>query len=84
METKLGGIYVHTDSDYASIKIGDVGGGFDDKSLENHVRNHGSNQLLYTLARMITKVQIVQAKIDHPKDVKFLEKLHAVTCENNE
>ena len=53
---KIGAIHVITDTENSYDKIGDVEGGFDTNELYKHVERYGTEQLLETLARMISQV----------------------------
>ena len=70
---KITTLYVVTDSEYSSDKIGDIDGGmFDQEWLQKHVASHGSAGLIEKLAYM--NHQVVQAQRDYnksqPEDVK--------------
>lgn len=70
-ETKLiTSIYVVTDSESGSDKIGDIEGGFFSHGfLDEHIKNHGSEMLLETLANMISRVMDAKRRV-------FMEKFN--------
>jgi hypothetical protein len=53
-ETKvITSLFVVTDSETSYDNIGDIdGGGFDEKWLKDHIKNHGIDQLLKSIAWM--------------------------------
>lgn len=56
-------LYVVTDSETYYDNIGDIDGGlFDEQWLKQHIKSHGTEQLIEKLARMQT--QIINAKYD--------------------
>lgn len=57
-------LVVVTDSETYYDKIGDIDGGlFDDKWLEQHIKSHGTEQLIEKLASMQMQVLLMKYKI---------------------
>jgi hypothetical protein len=57
-------LVVVTDSETYYDKIGDIDGGlFDDKWLEQHIKSHGTEQLIEKLAAMQMQVLSMKLKI---------------------
>jgi hypothetical protein len=79
-ETKrITSLYVVTDTENNYDNIGDIDGGlFDDKWLENHIRCHGTTQLIETLASMMSNVMSMKYKIN--RELENNHNNHSCKC----
>ena len=67
---KITTLYVVIDSENSYDNIGDIDGGlFDEKWLENHIKSHGSEQLIEKLASM--QMQVLKMKYDILRENDF-------------
>lgn len=74
---KITSLYVVTDSENSYEHIGDIDGGlFNDEWLEQHIKSHGTEQLIEKLASMQMQVLSMKRKIQR----EISDKNDAVCC----
>lgn len=67
---QIGSISVVTDTETGMYHMGEVGGGFDDQKLKQHIKKYGHIELLETLAYMQYQVWQTVRDLNAEKDAE--------------